>query len=203
MDFLSQDIEDIIISYKKDLEHAENKKRVIEQINQIHDWIISKRRKDLQTLQNLKMPMEFDSDDESDESDDESDESDDESDESDESDEEFDEDDVEDPTEFKLYIDSDSFDISDTGCYQCKKKYYDIYFTGYVIMKKSKETIFGVFKGYDNQCLCDDGPVKQVLCKLHREHQVENEWQFLHYYVDNEKIVDKLIKILTKRLICL
>lgn len=36
MNFLSQDIEDIIISYKKDLEHAENKKRVIEQINQIN-----------------------------------------------------------------------------------------------------------------------------------------------------------------------
>jgi hypothetical protein len=162
MGVLPQDIENIIISYKKDLEHAENKKSVIEQINQIYDWINSKKLNDLQTLRNLKMPLEF-------------------------------------YGEFKLYIDTDSFEIIDTRCHQCKKEYHDIYFDGYVIMKKSKETIYGVFKGYDNQCLCEDGPVKEVLCKLDREHQVENGWQFLHYYVSNQKIVHKLIKILMKR----
>ena len=79
-------------------------------------------------------------------------------------------------------------------------------------MKKSKSKIYfeyGRFCGHDSQCICvddddddDDGPVENVLCKIDRyPNFVENSWQFLHYYVDNEKIVHKLIKILTKRLI--
>jgi hypothetical protein len=100
--------------------------------------------------------------------------------------------------DYQVFIDKDSYEIVDSRCCQCKKEYYGVNFSGYVIDDGKKISYeWGTFSGYDSQCICDGGPVKQVLCTINRDNLESNNWMFLRYYVEDD-MVDDLIKVLTK-----
>ena len=118
--------------------------------------------------------------------------------------------------EYKIYIDNDSLELCDSSCFKCKKEYYNINFTGNVEEEGEKVPIYGSFSGSDSNCVCPPYPdsecvlmdnhmngcecenyFNQVLCKINREEEKFDSWQFLHYYVDDD-LAKKLIPMLKK-----
>jgi len=82
---------------------------------------------------------------------------------------------------FHLYINDMKQVIG--GCHRCGKRYYNLYFSGHV-KKGTKISSFeyGCFSGYDSNCICDEGPVEEVLCSI----LLSEDSEFLKNYLEKE-----------------
>ena len=100
--------------------------------------------------------------------------------------------------EYTIYVDNHSLRLVDTGCFQCKERYFDIEFSGYVETESNFRLLEnGRFCGRDSNCTCEP-TINQIEIRVDNTYECD-DWQFLHYYIDNGKLACALLPLLRSK----